>query len=73
MPDIVSVPNTRLLLVSSIFYLNFVDFKAAFDSIWGMALWKMWSIVVDPKITSLIESMCDNVECAVVINGQLNE
>ena len=28
---------------------------------------------VDPKITSLIEAMCDNVECAVIINGQLTE
>ena len=28
---------------------------------------------VDPKITSLIEAMYDNVECAVVINDQLIE
>ena len=28
---------------------------------------------MDPKITSLIEAMHDNVECAVVINGQLTE
>ena len=52
----------------------FVDFKAAFDAIWRGALWKMLrSTGVDPKITSLIEAMCDNVECAVVINCQMTE
>ena len=28
---------------------------------------------MDPKITSLIEAMYDNVECPFVINGQLRE
>ena len=28
---------------------------------------------VDPKMTSQIEAICDYVECAVVINGQLTE
>ena len=28
---------------------------------------------MDPKITSLIEAIYDNVECPVVINGQLRE
>ena len=28
---------------------------------------------MDPKITSLIEAVCDNVKCAVVFNGQLTE
>ena len=28
---------------------------------------------MNPKITSLIEAMYDNVDCAVVINGQLTE
>ena len=47
-------------------HLNFVDFKAAFDTIWRGALWKMLrSIGVNPKITSLIEAMCDSDECAV--------
>ena len=50
-------------------HLNVVDFKAAFDTIWKGALWKMLRpIWVDPKITSLIEAMYNNVECAVVIN-----
>ena len=55
-------------------HFNVVDFKAAFYIIWRGALWKMLrSIGVDPKITSLIEAMYDNVECAVIISGQLTE
>ena len=55
-------------------HFNVVVFKAAFDIIWRGALWKMLrSIGVDPKITSLIEAMYENVKCAVVINGQLTE
>ena len=54
-------------------HLNVVDFKAAFDTIWrgivevGDVYW------IDSKIISLIEIMYDNVECAVVISGQLTE
>ena len=29
--------------------------------------------MADPKSTSLIETMNDNVECAIAINGQLTE
>ena len=55
-------------------HFNFVDFKAAFDTIWRGALWKVLrSIGVDPKIASLIGAMYDNVECAVDINGQLTQ
>ena len=50
-------------------HINFVDFKAAFNTILRRALWKMLRYVgVDPNITSLIEDMYDNVECAVIIN-----
>ena len=39
-------------------YFNSVDFKAAFDTIWRGALWKMLrSVGVDPKMISLIEAM----------------
>ena len=55
-------------------YNFFVNLKAAFDTIWSGALWKMLRCIgVDPKMTSLIEAMYDNVEFAVVINGQLTE
>ena len=44
--------------------------RRAFDTTW--ILWKMLrSIGVDPKIKSQIEAMYENVECAVVINGQM--
>ena len=53
---------------------RFMDFKAAFDIIWRGALWKMLRYIgMNLKITSLIEAMYDNVDCAVVINGQLTE
>ena len=53
-------------------HFNFVDFKAEINTIWRGALWKMLRFIgVDPKIMSLTESLYDNVECAVVINGQL--
>ena len=51
-----------------------MDFEAAFDTIWREVLWKMLrSFGVDPKITSLIETMYDDAEYAIVINGQLTE
>ena len=53
-------------------HFNFIDFKAAFDTIWRKALWKMMlSINVDPKIVRILENLYDNTECAVVIDGQL--
>ena len=49
-----------------------MDFKAAFNAIWRGALWKKLGYFgVDPEITSLIEAIDENVECAVVFNGQL--
>ncbi len=51
-----------------------MDFKAASDTIWWDALWKMLrSVGVYPKMTSLIEAMYENVEYAVTINGQLTD
>ena len=55
-------------------HFNYVDFKAAFPIIWRGALWKMLRYIrVEPKVTSLIEAIYDNVECALVTNGQLTE
>ena len=49
--------------------LNCVEFNAAFDAIWKGALWKMLrSIGEDPNITSLIEAMCDTIECVILLN-----
>ena len=42
-------------------HFNFIDFKAAFDTIWMKALWKMMlAIKVDPKIVRILESLYDN-------------
>ena len=55
-------------------YFNVADFKAALGINWRGAFWKtLMYIGVDHKITSLIEAMHDNVECAIVISGQLTE
>ena len=55
-------------------HFNFVDFKAAFDTIWRKALWKMMiAIGIDPKIVRVVEALYDDTECAVVIDGQLTE
>jgi hypothetical protein len=55
-------------------HFNFVDFKAAFDTIWRVALWKMLRIIgVPDKVVNIIENLYSNTECAVVINGKLTE
>ncbi len=55
-------------------HFNFVDFKAAFDTVWRKALWKMMiAIGIDPKIVRIIESLYNDTECAVVIDGQLTQ
>ena len=53
-------------------HCNFIDFKAAFDTIWREALWKMLiSIGIHSKIVNVIKSMYDNSECALTIDGNL--
>ena len=53
---------------------NFVDFKAAFDTIWREALWKcLRSIGVESKLVDLIESMYEQTKCAIIVNGKISE
>ena len=55
-------------------HFNAIDFKAAFDTIWREALWKMLlAIGVDPKIVRIVEELYNNTECAVVIDCKLTE
>jgi len=36
-------------------YQSFIDFKAAFDTVWRKALWKMFKVVgVNPKIINIM-------------------
>ena len=44
-------------------HFNFIDFKAAFDTIWRKALWKMLlAIGVNPKIVRIVEELYNNTE-----------
>lgn len=53
---------------------NFVDFKAAFDTIWREALWKcLRSIGVESKMVNLIETMYEQTKCAIIVNGKMSE
>ena len=53
---------------------NFVDFKAAFDTIWREALWKcLRSIGVEKVMIDLIDSMHKQTECSVSVNGKITE
>ena len=55
-------------------HFHFIDFKAAFDTVWRSALWKMMrAINIDEKIVKLIENLYAATECAVIINGHLTE
>ena len=55
-------------------HFNFIDFKAAFDTIWRTALRKvLLAIGVDLKIVRIVEELYNNTECAVVRDSQLTE
>ena len=53
---------------------HFIDFKAAFDTVWRKALWKMLkSIGVCSKIVNIVEYMYNQTECSILIDGQLKD
>ena len=55
-------------------HFNFIDFKAAFDTIWRKALWMMLNKIGIPnKIVSILKSMYQNTECAVMIEGSISK
>ena len=55
-------------------HFHFIDFKAAFDTIWRSALWKMLkSIGISIKIVNILEFMYKNTECTVMIDKNLTE
>jgi hypothetical protein len=55
-------------------HFNFIDFKAAFDTVWREALWKMLGTVgVSKKIVNIIRSLYRNTECAVMVDGSTSE
>ena len=55
-------------------HFHFIDFKAAFDTIWRSALWKMLkSIGISIKIVNILQFMYNNTECTVMIDKHLTE
>lgn len=55
-------------------HFNFVDFKAAFDTIWRKALWRMLeAISIERKIVRVIKECYDKTQCSITIDGDLTE
>ena len=55
-------------------YINFIDFKKAFDSLHRDTVWKIVrSYGVPPKLVTLIELFYQHFECSVIVNGNLSE
>ena len=55
-------------------HLHFIDFKAAFDTAWRTALWKMLKAVgIKLKIINILKYMYDNTQCSVAIDGKLSQ
>ncbi len=55
-------------------HFNFIDFKAAFDTVWREALWRfMSSVGVNQRIIEIVKKMYQNTQCAVMIGGAMTE
>ena len=55
-------------------HFNFIDFNAAFDTIWREALWKiLLHIGIQHKVVSIIKNMYEDTKCAVQIGGELTD
>ena len=52
---------------------NFVDFKAAFDTVWREAFKCLLSIGVENNLIDLTKYMYDQTKCAVIVNGKVTE
>ena len=51
-----------------------LDFKSAFNTIWGKALWKMLAhIGINEKIIKILEKLYENSKFAVTIDRKLTE
>lgn len=55
-------------------YINFVDFRKAFDSVHRNTLWKiLHSYGIPPKIISIIKTFYEQFECSVIMGNALTE
>ena len=55
-------------------HFHFIDFKAAFDTIWRDALWKMLlKIGIPNKLVEIIKNLYDKTECSIIAGGELSD
>ena len=55
-------------------HFHFIDFKAAFDTIWKEALWKMLlKIGIPNKFVEIIKNLYDKTECSIIAGGELSD
>ena len=51
-------------------HIHFIDFKAAFDTIWREALWKMMiQIGIPQKYVAIIKNLYNDTNCAIIAGG----
>ena len=56
------------------FFINFVDFRKAFDSVHRNILWKiLHSYGIPSKIISIIKTFYEHFECSVIMGNDLSE
>jgi hypothetical protein len=55
-------------------HFHFIDFKAAFDTVWRTALWKMLKVIgIEHRIVNILKYMYDHTQCSVMIDGKLTQ
>ncbi|KAK3865205.1 hypothetical protein Pcinc_029177, partial [Petrolisthes cinctipes] len=56
------------------FHFNYVDFKAAFYTIWRKALWRMLEAIgIERKIVRIIKECYDKTQCSITVDGDLTK
>ena len=55
-------------------FINFVDFRKAFDSVHRNTIWKiLHSYVIPSKIISIVKKFYEHFECSVIVGNDLSE
>ena len=55
-------------------FINFVDFRKAFDSVHRNTIWKiLHSYVIPSKIISIVKKFYEHFECSVIVGNYLSE
>ena len=73
------IASLRIIIEQSLewntpFYINFIDYEKAHDSVDGQSLWKLLRHYGVPvKIVSLIQCIYQDMGCRVVHTGQTSE